>query len=198
MKELEIRRQINHIMWGFIFVGLIYYDLITPLMIFILIVVFLIGSSISKKVKIPVVYWFLTKFDRPDDIKTFPGKGAWFYLIGVFLAMILFPKDITMASILILALGDAIAPMVGEYGNIKHPFSEKKFLEGTIAGALVAFIGALLFVKHYEAALAAIIAMIIEGIDLRLGRQPINDNIVIPVVAGGVIWLIRLIIQFFP
>jgi dolichol kinase len=194
MKELEIRRQINHIVWGFIFVGLIYYDLISSAMVFILIIIFFIGSLLSKKYKLPVIYWFLIKFDRPEDIKNFPGKGAWYYLIGVFLAMVLFPKDIAMASIFILALGDSIAPLVGEYGRIKHPLSDKKFLEGTIAGALVAFIGALLFVNYYEAALAAIIAMVVEGIDLRLGRHPVNDNIIIPVVAGAVIWLLRLII----
>jgi len=194
MEELEIRRQLFHIVWGFVFVGLIYFDMINPLMVFILIILFLIGSLLSKKIKIPVIYWFLTKFDRPEDIKSLPGKGSWFYLIGVFLVMVLFPKDITMAAIIVLALGDSIAPLVGQYGRIKHPLSEKKFLEGTIAGALVAFIGALVFVKYYEAALAAIIAMVVEGIDLRLGRNPINDNIVIPIVAGGVIWLIRLII----
>ena len=115
-------------------------------------------------------------------------------MTGVFLAMVLFPKDITMAAIIVLALGDAIAPLVGQYGKIKHPLSEKKFLEGTIAGALVAFVGALIFVKHYEAALAAVFAMLAEGIDLRLGRHPLNDNIVIPVVAGAVIWLLRVII----
>lgn len=194
MKELEIRRQLFHIFWGFVFVALIYFDLINPLMIFILIVVFLAISLLSKKFKIPVVYWFITKFDRPKDIKNLPGRGSWFYLIGVFLAMVLFPKDITMAAIAVLALGDSIAPMVGQYGIIKHPFSEKKFIEGTIAGAFIGFIGALLFVKYYEAALAAIIAMIVEGIDLRLGGHPINDNIIIPIVAGAVIWLLRHII----
>jgi dolichol kinase len=194
MKELEIRRQLFHIFWGFVFIALIYFDLINALMIFILIIVFLVGSLLSKKYKIPVIYWFLTKFDRPKDIKELPGKGSWFYLIGVFVSMVLFPKDITMAAIAVLALGDAIAPLVGKYGRIKHPFSEKKFLEGTLAGAFVGFIGALLFVRFYEAALAAIIAMLAEGIDLKLGRNPINDNIVIPVVAGAVILLLRLVI----
>ncbi|MBW2977989.1 SEC59/DGK1/VTE5 family protein [Candidatus Woesearchaeota archaeon] len=194
MEELEIRRQLFHIFCGFGVVGLIYYDLINYLMIFIFIVAFFAVSLLSKKIKIPVISWLLTQFDRPIDIKRLPGKGALYYLLGVFLAMFLFPKDITMAAIIVLALGDAIAPLVGQYGRIKHPLSEKKFLEGTIAGVFVAFVGAALFVNIYEAGFAAVIAMVVEGIDLRLGRQPINDNIVIPIVAGGVIWLLRLII----
>ena len=100
-----------------------------------------------------------------------------------------------MASVMIMSLGDSVAPMVGQYyGKIKHPLSDKKFLEGTIAGTIAAFLGAVVFIRPVEAAFASVAAMIAEGINLKFSGMNVNDNISMPVTAGIVIWLMRLIL----
>ena len=127
-------------------------------------------------------------------MKVFPGKGSFFYVLSVLLVLVLFDKDIAMASIIIMALGDSIAPLVGQYyGKIKHPLSDKKFLEGTLAGGIAAFLGALIFISPVEAVFASIAAMIAEGINLKFSGISVNDNISMPLTAGAVIWLLRLI-----
>jgi len=194
MNIQETKRRIFHITWGIVFVLLIYFNIITSL---ILVFVLLIGGALcflSLKYNIPGMNFLLEHFDRPEDKKTFPGKGSFYYVLGVFFVLLLFEKDIAMASILIMALGDSIAPFVGHYyGKIKHPLSDKKFLEGTIAGGIAAFFGALIFVSWIEALLASIAAMIVEGINIKFSGISVNDNISMPVTAGAVIWLLRMI-----
>ena len=195
MNRQETKRRIFHICSGIIITTLIYFNILTPLILFIILVVGGIMSLISLKYNIPIIYWFLKHLDRPEDIKNFPGKGSFYYGIGVLLVLVLFEKDIAMASIIIMALGDSIAPFVGKYyGKIKHPLSNKKFLEGTIAGGIAAFIGALLFVVWIEALLASIAAMIAEGINIKFSGIAVNDNITMPVTAGVVIWLLRMVL----
>ena len=115
-----------------------------------------------------------------------------FYTLGVFLALVIFDKDIAMASVLILAIGDSIAAIVGQYGDMENPFNRKKYLEGSIAGAIVAGLTAALFVSPLEAGLAATASMIAEGVDLRLEVNQLDDNIVMTLVAGFIIWFLRL------
>ena len=191
---LEIRRRIFHLVCGVIIVGLINYDFLDSKIAAILLVLLVVLGIIIKKVKVPVAYWFFKKFDRPKDFKKMPGKGAIFYLVGVILVLTIFPKDIAMASILILALGDSIAPIVGQYGSIESPWNKKKYIEGSIAGAVIGGIGAMLFVGPLEAVLAAIAAMIAEGVGLKIGVNPLDDNIVMPIVAGAVMLLLRFLI----
>ena len=151
-------------------------------------------SYLSKKVKIPVVYQLLQKLERSEELKRFPGKGTIFYFIGVFVSLMLFPKDIAMASIMVLALGDSVSHLYGiHYGRTKHPLSKTKFLEGTIAGFVAGFIGAFVFLPWHEAFFASLAAMVVEAIEVRVGTQQVDDNLVVPFVAGAVIWAVRLI-----
>ena len=194
MNGLEFRRRIFHIVSGFIFVGLIYYDIINALIVFIIVLFHGLMSLISMKYKIPVIHWFLERLDRPKDRKYFPGKGSFYYCVGVLLAIVLFDKNVAMAGIMILALGDSIAPIVGQYGTIRFRYNKKKIVEGMIAGAIAGFIGALFFVAWHEALIASAAAMIAEGVGVRFEKVSINDNIIMPVVAGTVIYLLRSIL----
>lgn len=188
MKELE--RRLFHLCMGILIVSLIYFDILNATIMGIVVLIALVLSLISLKFKIPVVHWFLSRLDRDEDLKKFPGKGAVFYGIGVFLVLLLFDKDIAMASVIILAIGDSLAPIIGRYHLIKHPFSERKFLEGALGAGFLAFLAAMLFVTPLEAALASLGAMIAEGVELRAN---IDDNITMPLVAGLIIWIIRLL-----
>ena len=99
-----------------------------------------------------------------------------------------------MASIMVLALGDSISHLYGlHYGKTKHPFSKTKFLEGTIAGIIFGFIGAFVFLPWWEALLASLAAMIVEAIEIKIGTQQVDDNLIVPFVAGAVVWIVRLI-----
>ena len=124
----ETRRRLFHICSGLVFISLIYFDLLNPLFLIGILVAGGIMLILSLRYDIPIFYWLLKHLDRPEDRKVFPGKGSFYYIFGVLIALVFFEKDIAMASIIIMALGDSIAPLVGQYyGKIQHPLSDKKF-----------------------------------------------------------------------
>ena len=193
INQFEWNRQLFHIFLGIAIVALLLYDFIDKKIILIIIIIGIILSYLSKTIRIPIIYDLLQKFERKEDIERFSGKGIIFYFIGAYAALLLFPKDIAMACIMVLALGDAVSHLYGlHYGKIKHPLSSEKFLEGTIAGFIAGFIGAFVFLPWWEAVLASLVAMIIEAVEIKIGTQQVDDNLIVPIVAGAVVWLVRL------
>ena len=193
LTRLELRRQLLHIFLGLILVFLLNFNLINATILFIIFIIGLAFSLLSRKFHIPIIYNLLNIFDRKEDLEKFPAKGAVFYLFGAFLVVFIFPKDIAMASIMILALGDSISRLVGPYGYLKHPFHTEKFFEGFIAGTITGFLGALFFVPWLLAVIGSFISMLIEGIDLRIKGFKIDDNLLIPIVAAVVMESVKIL-----
>src|SRR3989344_1209408 len=192
LTDFEFNRQMFHIFLGLALVLLLKYGFMGDKFILILVIIGIILSYLSKKYDIPVIRDLLQKFERKEDLEKFPGKGIIFYLIGAYVSLVLFPKEIAMASIMILAFGDSVSHMFGlHYGKRKHPLSKTKFLEGTIAGFIAGFLGALIFLPFLEAFLASLAAMIVEGVEMKIRAEQVDDNLIIPLVAGTVAWLLR-------
>lgn len=182
-----------HLIFGLAVVYLIYIGVLTDMAIFLLIIVGFLLSLISKYIRLPLVGWFLDRFEREENIKAFPGSGMLFFMIGALLSLKLFNENIALASIMILTVGDSISHIIGaEFGVIQNPFSNNgKKLEGTLVGILVGFVAALVFVRPLEALLASVGAMIAEVIELEFNKRPVDDNIVVPLAAGTIILLVR-------
>lgn len=94
---------------------------------------------------------------------------------------------------MILALGDSISHIVGaRYGETRNFFGDKrKLVEGSVAGFLVGFLGAWLFVPFVEAVLGSLIAMMAEVMQIDLNNRQVDDNLIVPLVAGTVMLLVR-------
>lgn len=145
--------------------------------------------------KIPIVHWCVNQMEREDVIKRKrAGIGILWYVLGVLIVLFFFPVEIALAGLMILSLGDGVAPLFGSFGKIQYVNNKRKTLEGVAAGVLVGSLGAWLFVPWYEALLAALFSMGLEGLDLKVLGWKIDDNLLVPVVAGIVIWLVRIII----
>lgn len=193
MKGKEFKRQLFHAILTLIILGLLYYKIINTFHLFIVLSIGIIISFICLKKELPVISWFIKHFERKGE---HPGKGAICLLVGIILAMKLFPEDIAFASIAILALGDSVSHYLGRfYGKTKHPLNNRKFIEGSIIGTLLAFLGAWIFVPALQAFAAAFIAMIAEAMEIEFNNRLMDDNISIPLVAGVTITLIR---KFIP
>src|SRR3989338_2054904 len=115
INSFELRRQLFHIFLGVAIVILLFYNLIGENIILVFIIMGLLLSYLSKKTKIPIIYNILEKFERKEEIESFPGKGVIFYFIGSYIVLLLFSKDIAMASIIVLALGDSISHLFGTH-----------------------------------------------------------------------------------
>jgi len=191
-RDIEVKRKFLHLILGIFIVVLLLYGFIDKTHLFLLIIISIIISFIYKNYKIPVINWFLQNFERDFDLKKFPGKGFIYYLIGSFLVLLFFPLEIAMASILVLAFADSVGHIFGiKFGRTRHPFSSTRFIEGFIAGFVAGFIGALVFLPWHEALAASFFAMLVEGIEINLGGQEVDDNLIIPLVSAIVIWSVR-------
>ncbi len=192
LSKFELKRQMFHLLLGILIVALLLYDVLNTWIIMLLIAFGLLVSFLSRKARIPVIGCMLREFEREEELNHFPGKGAIFYFIGVFFALLFFEKEVAMASIMVLAFGDSVSHLYGlHYGRIKHPLSSSKFLEGTAAGFVAGFFGALIFLPWHEAFFASFVAMFVEAMEIRIGAQQVDDNIVVPLFAGFTIWVIR-------
>ncbi len=191
---LELRRKMFHIIAGVLFMALFYFGRISARGLFVILVAGGIASYISRTHKIPVIWWFLTRFERPQHLASFPGKGAWFFVLGFLLSSTMFEKDVALAAMSVLVIGDSLSHLIGAtFGSIRHPFSDRKFIEGHVAGALISSIIASYFVPFWIALSGAAAGMFMEGIDIVIHTDPVDDNVIIPLTAGAVMSLLQWI-----
>ncbi|OUJ18398.1 Dolichol kinase Sec59 [Methanonatronarchaeum thermophilum] len=197
----EIKRQFIHIVLGFGMVFLLYVGFFEFVGLFFglgflgadaggLLFFFLVGLLVSyglKKTRIPFLSRLVERFERPEAKVVFPGRGALLGLFGGFLVVFLFPWDVALASIMVLAIGDSVSHVYGRfYGKIRHPFSKDKMVDGNLVGGVLGGFGALLFVGPVPGFVGSVTAMFLEGVDV----IEINDNILVPFVAGLIMYLL--------
>lgn len=190
---LELRRQAAHLLIGATIVFLIKLQLINAQILFAVTILGGILVLIARKIRIPIVHNLLEYFERPHHMAKFPGRGSFFLVLGAALATFIFDKQIAMASIMIMAVGDSVTNIVGRhFGKIQNPFNSKKNLEGTIVAIIASTLAAFYFVPFWPAFLASAISMAIESIDLGWKRFEIeiDDNVIIPLVAGTVMTIL--------
>ncbi len=189
---LELRRQTAHLLIGTVIVFLLKLQLINAQILFAITVVGGILVIIARKIRLPIIHTLLEYFERPHHMARFPGRGSFFLILGAALTTYIFEKDIAMAAIMIMAVGDSVTNIVGRhFGKIKNPFNSKKHLEGTGVAIIASTLAAFYFVPFWAAFIASTISMAIESIDLGWKRfeVEIDDNIIIPLVAGVVMMI---------
>lgn len=138
----------------------------------------------------PLNRFILTKFGsfiRANEEHKLTGTAP--YVLGIGLSLYLYRTDIATAAVCFLAFGDVAATAVGErYGRTKIG---SKSLEGTLAFVVAAVsVGLLLPVVGISVVLGVILTGAIVAAGVELLPLPVNDNLVIPLVSGGVMSLI--------
>ena len=82
LNMLEVKRQLLHITIGFVTLILIIWGILTPLILFLIIVFSAVLSILSKRYRIPIVSWFLENFEREKEKSRFPGRGFISFFVG--------------------------------------------------------------------------------------------------------------------
>lgn len=194
--DFELKRKIFHLFFGTAILLLIYYKILSLLMLSGLMLIAIILSAIASRRRLPVISFLLKEFDRNEKI---PGKGGLTFLTGILIVWLLFKNspDIVLASTAVLTYGDSFSSIFSKYiGRTKHPFSKHKLLEGTIAGIIASFLSAMFFVSAAEALICSITAMAVEAISIKRKEFFLDDNITIPITAALTLAIIRLIYGF--
>ena len=192
---LEIKRQMFHIAFGLAIALLFAANMIDWELLSVVLVVGLIVSLLSTKYKLPIISWFLKNFER-RKVKL-PGKGALSLLAGILLAIIIFEKNTALAAIMVVTLGDSLSHITGKlFGKTKNPLNKYKLIEGSFMGFVFGAAGASLFVLWQHAIAASAVAMIVESIEIKFKQVIVDDNLVLPLVAGTVIYLIQMYFSY--
>lgn len=203
--RFEVRRQMAHALIGLLIVTLYYLNLISPGVVLavlvaggaLCVVAGQAGASggragrwrlrgLSALLRKTLVY-----FERPEHRRAFPGSGSFFMVLGCLLAMLLFEKSIALAAMAIMALGDSVTHVFGRYfGEVRLPYNSRKTLDGALMGIAAATLGAFFFVPFHVALVGSLAAIFVETLDLRLGFVELDDNVLVPLVAGAVMAMI--------
>ncbi|MEW6328595.1 MAG: hypothetical protein AB1468_00610 [Candidatus Micrarchaeota archaeon] len=177
----EFRRQLAHIAFGLGVMLLLHVFLSAygsagiEKLEMLLVGLFLIGVILLdlklKEKRLPLIDEALEILERQDGL---PAHGAFWYVLGV-LALLSFLRDANFmyASLLILALGDGLSTLLGQFGRMKLPYNSEK----TFEGALAFFIGGLpaYFFVGAGGALASAVCALIESFKIDF-----DDNFVVP------------------
>jgi len=102
--------------------------------------------------------------------------GATWMLFGSTVTIFLFPREVAIAAILFLSIGDTFTAWVGQSWPVGKVV--KKSISGTLAGVISSYIVIVMLPLSIEPNLilfGAIVSMIVELLPL-----PINDNLTIP------------------
>ncbi len=187
----EFRRQSLHFLAGFLVVFAHWIGVLRLREIAVLLGAGLIICYLTARGKLPWMEKFLRLFERPRAYD-FPGSGPFYFLLGTGLVFLLFPVKIAYASILILAVGDSFNHIFIERmpKNINLPWNRRKNITGVVLGIISGTFAAQFFVPWWAALLACGVAICLETYPWRVGNFFLDDNILIPLSAGSVLYFL--------
>lgn len=192
--KLELSRKTFHIFGGVliaILALLLPEPWHVPVLFAVSVIAILLSYATKKKMKIPVVRWLVKTMERPKDLEEFPLKGSITVFIGMMLTAIFFDAKITAAAAIVLGIGDGLSTMFGILFGVSEIFyNQKKDWEGIFIGIIGAFFGLAFLYPPAIAAIGATIPMLVESMDIRIGNYRLDDNLLIPPLAGFIIWLL--------
>ncbi len=183
IENLETRRKVFHLfallLWliplGFFPRGL---------SLFVFLIVIVMNLAIVLRLwenRLDFYYRLIYSLEREKNFSK-PGIQALWANLGIFSVFLLFGKEPAMVSVVVLAVGDAFASMVGmRYGRTRMG---SKSLEGSIAFFLSTFLLLLPFLGLWKAFLICIFSAIVEALPIN-----VDDNFSVPLTAGFVYWI---------
>lgn len=184
MIRIELARKGVHL--GGLIVPLAYQQMGSDFLYFFFPLAFLFFILELARLKIAVVGQFYLRIIgfvmRPGELHR--PSGAFYFVLGAMLTIVIFPREVAVAALMVLVISDATAALVGQ------AFGRRKIFGKTLAGSLTFFGSAWLLLTlflpgnpfhHLPAALLGTLAEAMPG--------PVNDNLSIPLVVGTVLWL---------
>jgi dolichol kinase len=179
-----IRKSI-HIASGFLGTLNIFHNFIP---IYIAILGLLLGAILSIIVNYDLkILSFLHKYKGQKEI--YSGQGPLSLLLAytiLHIIAILYPelRDLTLASMLIVTVGDSLASIIGKSFNYYPLFYNKdKNWIGLIFGIISSIASIIFFIPFIHAVISSLLAMILESLDLKIAGYKIEDNLLIPAVS---------------
>lgn len=185
----ELQRRLFHASTSII-PALYVFDVLTWVQLQYLLVTASVGTVLLEilRLRFGLDLWIFEKLTREYEQETVAGyaMGA-FSITAVVLA---FEPAIAVPAILMLTIGDPVSGLLGSdtLRTIKHPRS-------LAAMFVISLVLAWPFLHPVAAVVAALGAMVADGVKPRIGEFVVDDNLSIPLVAGVAAFLA---VEFLP
>ncbi|MFH1246834.1 MAG: hypothetical protein V1644_00500 [Candidatus Micrarchaeota archaeon] len=126
--------------------------------------------------KVKFVENFLTLLDRNVPV---PGQGAMFYAVGILLSLLfIHPLEFALGVIMLHAVGDAFATIVGKRFKSPLQWNSNKSWSGLAAFTVFGLLVSSFFIPLYAAVLYAVVLGVVESISMQ-----VDDNVTVPIAA---------------
>ena len=194
----ELGRKAIHLTSIVIILVYVYYgkEIVLSFMAFVLSVFLIVEYfRIEWGFKLPV----LDRFLRAHEKHVLGGEI--FFMTGAFIAIAVFTKEIAIAAILMTTFGDMTGALFGKmFGKHKIPKLEKKTIEGSTAEFFVNLLIGYLVLIHFTQGLLhpgiIIIIMALTATAVETAINKIDDNLIIPIFAGGAGEILVILFKF--
>ncbi len=159
--------------------------------IFLTAVGILVGIGIFyfriRNVFTEVLWFFIDRMERQENLEKFPGRQAIGSLIGIFLSALIFNEQVLKIAIITYAVYDGFATIFGLlFGKHKIGFGKyrlKKSYEGFLGGVLVNTIALSFIVPFKEALIFSFVGGLSE-LFTSSRKLYLDDNIIVPLATG--------------
>ena len=145
-------------------------------------------SFIQERRKLPVITWFLDRYEKRTD--RVPGEGPLTFFFGAVLVWFLFPRDIATAAVMALTFGDPLACVTGSLlGGPTLPWNRNKTWMGTATFILVSFAVVSPVFGPWTGLVVGVSAGAAESVRWPV-RILMDDNVMVPVISSFTFWSI--------
>lgn len=153
-----------------------------PILVLVLATLLMVDLVRLRNTRANTLFFRLLRpFASPREAQKI-ASSTW-YVVGILLAMLLFPSSAVVPGILVLAFADPAASVLGRLLGRRR--LGKGSVEGTLIFAAVAFLVLLPFVPPPVAAACAVVTALVEILPLGL-----DDNLTVPVTAAAMVFLL--------
>jgi len=195
VQEGELGRKAIHYFSSLI--PIIYYFFFTKNVAELIVGILFLGIVVAELLRMHVpalrqiYYRIFGWMIRPREFQNH-FTGATYVFMGACLAIFLFPKEIAVASLLFLSLGDSTACLVGlSIGRVK--IYNNKTLEGALAFIFVSILATVWIsaIPFWIKLIGIIVACCVE-----VFHRKIDDNVLIPLISGTTMYFLLELSKF--
>ncbi|MCU4743154.1 dolichol kinase [Halobacteria archaeon AArc-m2/3/4] len=159
----------------------------------ILMVVLAVGTLALEflRLRVGLEWWIYEKLTREYEQDQIAGYGL--YMISMAAVVLVFPSEIALPAMLMLALGDPISGAVSD-DTLKRVKSPTVLVTMFVVCTVIAwpFLAPLATLAPIAAALGATIA---DGVTVKIRDFVLDDNLTIPIYAAVAAWVV---LEFVP
>ena len=111
--------------------------------------------------------------------------GSFYFLLGSLLTLLLFDQHIAIPVIMVLAVSDPLASLVG------RTLARTRFLGKSLEGTSAFFLSSATILAFFSFGVLCVllVALVMTAAEL-FTRKPLDDNLTIPLAGGLALWLI--------